>query len=77
MAISRKGRSAPRKLGDCAHPELLPSGQCKGCGSLPGCTHELQEGEDGWLRCVRAGCDHRRSVKAPVLVTVAIDRRRR
>lgn len=77
MAISRKGRPPGRKLGDCAHPEVLPSGRCKGCGSLPGCEHQLREAEDGWLRCVRAGCGFRRSVKAPLLVTVAVDRRRR
>jgi hypothetical protein len=77
MAISRKGGPAGRKLGDCAHPELLPSGRCKGCGSLPGCEHQLREAEDGWLGCVRPGCGFRRSVKAPLLVTVAIDRRRR
>lgn len=77
MAKSRKGDTAARKLGACAHPALLPSGQCKACGSLPGCGHELRETKDGWLRCTRDGCDYRRSVKAPLLITVAVDRRRR
>lgn len=77
MAISKNGGPGSRRLGDCAHPELLPSGQCKGCGAMPGCAHELREADDGWLACVRAGCGYRRSVKAPLLVTVPIDRRRR
>ena len=77
MTMSKTGKPAGRKLGDCTHPEVLPSGQCKACGSLPGCAHDFRAAGDGWLRCVRDGCGHRRSVKAPLLVTVAVGRRSR
>ena len=77
MTMSKSGKPASRKLGDCAHLELLPSGQCKGCGSLPGCAHDLRATGDGWLGCVREGCGYRRLVKAPRLVTVAVGRRSR
>lgn len=77
MATSRKRGPTGRKLGDCTHARLSPSGQCRDCGSLPGCGHQLREAEDGWLACIRPGCGYRRSVKAPLLVTVDVDRRRR
>ena len=56
MAISRKRRPTGRRLGDCTHARLLPSGQCRDCGSLPGCGHQLREAGDallfryGWSR---------------------------